>query len=231
MSNRDPVLLLFDIDGTLLRVTGGSRRALLEAVSTVTGSSVSIDGVSFAGRTDPAIFRDVLAKNEIAVAAPDFNAILQTYAEVAQETIRPTDVEVLPGVCRLLAVLGRRRDVALGLVTGNVRPVANHKLEVAGLREPFLAGAFGSDHSKRKSLPPLAIQRVADQTAIAFSRETTVVVGDTPHDIRCAQQSGLRSVAVCTGRPNRAALAACTPDLLLDTFEQHDDVIDRLVRL
>lgn len=230
MSNRDPVLLLFDIDGTLLRVTGGSRGALVEAVSTVTGSSVSIDGVSFAGRTDPAIFRDVLEKNEISVAASDFNAILQTYAEVAQQIIQPTNVEVLPGVGRLLAVLDRRPDVSLGLVTGNVRSVANHKLEVAGLQDPFLAGAFGSDHAKRRSLPPLAMQRVADRTGIAFSRNVTVVVGDTPHDIRCAKHSGLRSVAVCTGRPNRTALSACTPDLLLDTFEQYEDVVDRLVR-
>lgn len=231
MSNGDPVLLLFDIDGTLLRVTSGSRRAVLEAVSTVTGSSVSLDGVSFAGRTDPAIFRDLLAKNKLSLSEPDFNAILKAYADLAQKSIHANDVEVLPGVSRLLALLRQRSDVSLGLVTGNIRSVAIHKLEMAELCGPFLDGAFGSDRLKRSELPPLAIQRVADRTGVAFSTKTTVVVGDTPHDVRCAKHSGLPSVAVCTGRPSRAALSACTPDILVDTFEHQEDVIDRLVRL
>lgn len=223
-------LLLFDIDGTLLRVTGGVHSAVSHAISTVTGHTLSTNGVAFAGRTDPAIFTDVLRVSGVADPAAVLDDVIQTYAERAQQTIAPSDVELLPGVAALLTALAHRDDVCLGLVTGNVESIAYHKLQSGGLADHFVAGgAFGSDHVNRNELPPTAVRRASTHAGHSFSPHQTVVIGDTEHDIHCARAVGARVAAVCTGGHPRDALQAHTPDLLFDTFQHTDAVIDQLL--
>lgn len=209
-------LLLFDIDGTLLRVTGGVDRAVAHAITTVTGRSVSTDGVSFSGRTDPEIFRDVLRASGVADPEPVLDDVIATYAEAARQTIGPADVKLLPGIPALLSALSDRPDVFLGLLTGNVEAIAYHKLRGAGLPDVFSVGAFGSDDADRAALPPIAVRRASSRADQSFSLPDTVIIGDTHHDIHCARAAGSRSVAVCTGHYGRADLAPHAPDLLLD---------------
>ena len=223
-------LLLFDIDGTLLRVTGGVNSAVSHAINTVTGHTVSTDGVTFAGRTDPAIFSDVLRVSGVADPDAVLDDVIQTYAERARQTIAPSDVELLPGVPALLAALARRDDVCLGLVTGNVESIAYHKLQSGGLADHFGAGgAFGSDHEDRNELPPMAVRRASAHAGHSFSANQTVVIGDTEHDIHCARAAGTRVAAVCTGGHPRDSLQAHTPDLLFDTLQHTDAIVDQLL--
>jgi phosphoglycolate phosphatase-like HAD superfamily hydrolase len=222
-------LLLFDIDGTLLQVTGGVHPAVAHAVSSITGRSVSTDGVTFSGRTDPAIFRDVLAVSGVADPDAVLDDVIATYAERAQETIGPDDVEPLPGVPELLSALAAREDVYLGLVTGNVESIAFHKLRRAGLSAHFSTGAFGSDHAERAHLPPMAVRRASTRSGHAFSPDRTIVIGDTRHDIACARAAGARAVAVCTGRYSREDLHPHAPDLLLDTLQDTETVLQKLM--
>ena len=85
-----------------------------------------------------------------------------------------------------------------GLVTGNYEPIARLKLLRAGIDASTWPGAFGSDSESRADLPPLARTR-AGANGVAWPRERTVVVGDTPRDIACARADGLRVVAIATG--------------------------------
>jgi len=225
------ISLLFDVDGTLLRVTGGVSRAAAHAVSTVTGQPLSTEGVSFSGRTDPNIFRDVLRASGVAEPDAVLDDVLAAYAEAARDTIRPADVEVLPGVRSLLAALAERDDVVLGLLTGNVEPVAYHKLRSADLAAPFSVGAFGSDHGDRAALPALAIRRLEDASGHPLSSERAVVIGDTPRDVACARAAGSRVVAVCTGRNGRSDLQPHGPDLLFDDLRDHRNVIAQILTL
>jgi phosphoglycolate phosphatase-like HAD superfamily hydrolase len=223
--------LLFDVDGTLLRVTDGVTQAAAHAVSTVTGHSLSTDGVVFSGRTDPHIFRDVLRAS--GVAAPDavLDDVLAAYVEAAQDTIRPADVKVFPGVRSLLAALSERDDVILGLLTGNVEPVAYHKLRCADLAGPFSVGAFGSDHGDRAVLPALATRRLAARTGRSLSPERAVIIGDTEKDIACARAAGSRAVVVCTGHDGRDDLLPHAPDLLFDDFRAPRTCIEQILAL
>ena len=223
--------LLFDIDGTLLRTTGGVRRAVDHAVSTVTGQSLSTDGVSFSGRTDPHIFRDVLRASGVPEPDAVLDEVIAAYAEAAPDTIRPAHVEVLPGVRPLLDALSNREDVFLGLLTGNVEPVAYHKLRCVGLAGPFSVGAFGSDHGDRTALPALAVRRLAARAERPLSPERAVVIGDTQNDIACARAAGSRVVAVCTGRYGRDDLRPHAPDLLLDDFRAPRACLEQILAL
>jgi phosphoglycolate phosphatase-like HAD superfamily hydrolase len=222
-------LLLFDIDGTLLRVTSGAQTAVRRAVASVTGQSASTEGVSFAGRTDPAIFRDVLRLNGLPTDDGLLAEVIRAYVQAARDTIQSANVAPLPGADRLLHLLAQRDDVYLGLVTGNVEPVAVHKLRAAGLADVFSVGGFGSDHERRDKLPALARRRAADRAGQEFSRAETIVIGDTPHDVECARQAGVHSVAVSTGRPPHAELAECNPALLVDSLDDPEAFMQRML--
>lgn len=223
-------LLLFDIDGTLVRVNDAGRKALLQAFSTLTDQPISIDSVPFSGRTDPAILRAVLAFNDLPRTEEAVNAVLDSYVKTMKETLSPDDVELLPGVRSLLSTLEDHPEVHLGLLTGNVEPIAYEKLSVRGLDDYFPVGAFGSDHADRNELASLALRRATAHTGHPFeSGEQVVVIGDTAHDIECARAVGAQVVAVSTGRYGREELASHSPDLLLDSLRDTNAFVQQVL--
>jgi phosphoglycolate phosphatase-like HAD superfamily hydrolase len=206
------LLLLFDIDGTLLqRATVEHALALREAAARVHGlDALDVDGVEYAGRTDRAIVRDMLERSGVSPADVDARADeVGAEAVSAYERLCPADLSatVAPGMVALLTELaGRPQDFRLSLVTGNLEPVARLKLGRAGVGRFFEAGqgGFGSDHEDRDRLPALARARASDPP---WARERTIVIGDTPRDIACARADELRVAAVATGPFTIEALA------------------------
>jgi phosphoglycolate phosphatase-like HAD superfamily hydrolase len=108
-------------------------------------------------------------------------------------------MEVLPGVADLLETLGRRPELGVGLLTGNIAGGAELKLRSAGLHEHFVLGSYGSDHEERDELPAIALRRAAETWGVTFDPESVFVVGDTPRDVQCGQKENLRTLAVATG--------------------------------
>lgn len=223
-------LLLFDIDGTLVTVDDTGRAALTQALSDELGRPITTEGITFSGRTDPDIFRSVLAHNGHEATTEALQAALDAYVAAAQEAIQPSHVRLLPGVGDLLSALADRDDVYLALVTGNVEPIAYHKLAAVGLADYFELGAFGSDHEDRAALPPLAVRRAERLLGRSFPAERVFVIGDTDRDVACARAAGVRSVAVCTGGASRSALVESRPDLLLDDLRDPDQFVTQVVR-
>ena len=205
------MLLLFDIDGTLLHgATEAHRKALhaaLQAVHGIEAGSVR-SSLSPAGRTDGEIARAILLTAGVdAKRIDDHEADVRQeccriYAQIATEDLSHT---VVPGMGELLGWLSAHEDVLLSLVTGNYEAIARIKLKRAGIGRYFGAGqgAFGSDAEDRAALPPIARRR-AGPVGHPYPRERTIVVGDTPRDIACAHADELRCFAVATG-PFKAA--------------------------
>ncbi len=205
------VLLLWDIDGTLMqRASEAHATALLRALREVHGDHLrpeEVTGVSAAGRTDGAIARDLLLGCGVPAERID-----QGVAEVARltalayEELCPADLSgfIAPGIGDLLATVAGDGRFRSSLVTGNFERVARLKLARAGIGDYFEPGqgGFGSDAEAREHLPPIARTRAGD-----WPRERTVVIGDTPNDIACARADGLRVVAVTTGPFPADALA------------------------
>lgn len=161
------------------------------------------DPLAPAGRTDPEIMRAILLAAGLSADRIDERAdqvreaCCRAYAHLCPDDLSHT---VLPGVRDLLDWLRTREDVTLGLLTGNYEPVARLKLTRAGLGRYFPSGqgAFGSDAEDRAALPPIARRRAGGLGA-PHPRAQTIVIGDTPRDIACAQADGLRCLAVATG--------------------------------
>lgn len=204
MAPLPPLLLLWDIDGTLLqRASLEHALAMHRALREVHGE-LELDGyqVEKAGRTDAAIARDLLMAAGLAPPAIDARAddVVTACCEAYEELCPPDlSTRVAPGILEVLeALAGRPDDYRFSLVTGNFEPVARLKLDRAGIGHFFPAGhgGFGSDAEDRERLPAIARERAGPP---AWPRERTVVIGDTPRDIACARADGLRVVAVATG--------------------------------
>ena len=204
-----PLLLLWDIDGTLLqRASVAHAAALRRAAAEVHGLTALEASVAVAGRTDGAIARDLLRGAGVADASIDARADAVIEATgAAYDELCPPDLSetVAPGIAALLDALAAAPEAyRASLVTGNFEPVARLKLDRAGIGHHFAAGqgGFGSDAESRDVLPALARARAG-----SWPRERTVVIGDTPNDIACARADGLRVVAVGTGPFGVEALA------------------------
>ena len=199
------MLLLFDIDGTLLlRAFDAHRKALDAALSSVYGlRELRSAQISAAGRTDLEIARAILLTNDVSADRIDDrldefrDAAADEYARLCEPDL---SARVAPGIAKLVESLSGRDDVRLSLVTGNLEPIARLKLARAGIGRHFPAGqgGFGSDDEDRAALPAIARRRAGENGA-PYPRERTLVIGDTPRDIACAHADGVRCLAVATG--------------------------------
>jgi len=230
------LLLLFDIDGTLMKgASGAHAEALCRALKLV--HNVDVGGIrlagSAAGRTDGEIARMYLLEAGVSAERIDARA-----EDVREECCRiysglcPADLSpmVVRGMPELLSSLYADDDIRLSLVTGNFEPVARIKLKAGGIGRWFARGqgGFGSDSEDRTMLPPIARRRAGEAAGLATSwpRERTVVIGDTPRDVACARADDLRCIAVTTGPHRRDELAGA--DFIVDTTAELFDAIQAM---
>jgi phosphoglycolate phosphatase-like HAD superfamily hydrolase len=200
------VLLLFDVDGTLLSgATDAHRDALYAALREVHGVDArkARRPLTPAGRTDGEIARALLLDLGISAERIDERAddvceeCCRAYAQLSTADLSHT---VLPGIGELLEWLSGADQARLALLTGNYEMVARLKLKRAGLGRFFPSGlgAFGSDAEDRATLPRIARRR-AGVVGKPYPRDRTIVIGDTPRDIACARADGVRCIGVATG--------------------------------
>lgn len=212
-------MVLFDIDGTLLRKAGPHHReALVAAIRDVVGLETSIDGIPVQGMLDGDILTEMMAKAGVPAAAirAAMPQVFRRAQSIYIETCPVLTKAVCPGVKSALARLDRA-GVLLGLVTGNLTAIAWQKTGQAGLAKFFRFGAFSDMGTTRTHLVRLAHARARREGWI--HRDTPVsFVGDHPNDIEAAKRNRVRSIAVATGLVGARELAGHRPDVLLPTL-------------
>ncbi len=207
------LLVLWDVDGTLVDTAGHGRYAFEEAFEAVVGRTP--EPVEYAGRTDKQIALMMLAGEDEHLGR--VLEELEGALELRKEAMR-SEGYAYPGVAEVLEALHGRDDVIQSLLTGNIKANAIVKVSAFGLERwlDFDVGAYGSDpHEERSDLVAVARGRAADK----YSEPTgAVLVGDTPLDVRAARDAGARAVAVATGFADPEALRASRPDAYLEDF-------------
>lgn len=209
-------LVLFDIDGTLLRRAGPHhRKALEDAIHRVTGKTVSTDGIPVQGMLDGEILKLMLKavglkRTEALAALPD---IMMTAQNLYVRRCPDLRASVCPGAEDFLISLGELA-IPRGLVTGNLSRIGWTKMRRAGLRQHFRFGAFADQGRTRAELARRAVREARERGWIVDGA-VVALVGDHPNDIAAAKANGLRSVAVGTGVVPMNELAACRPDFLV----------------
>lgn len=211
MSNhRVTALLFWDIDGTLLTTARAGMRAWADAASELAGRRVDLLQLKTAGFTDYQIAVEILASLAIEPNGDRLQQLVRRYEELLPASLPLKDGRVLAGVRELLEFLRTNRpDIVSYLLTGNTRVGAGAKLRYYGLEEHFPDGAFAEDSSARAAIARRALELADRRHGVASDR--LFVIGDTPHDVRCGQVVGARTVAVASGEYSVDELRACEP--------------------
>jgi len=204
--------LLFDIDGTLIRTQGVGMGAMGQAIVEHYGRE-DVPEVRVHGCTDRGIITELFTKLDIDLDA-DHSGFIHTYCDLLATALKTKQGEVLPGVVEALEQLNSHPNVALGILTGNGKRAAEIKLDHFGLREFFLFGGYGDDHSDRNDVAAKAFDAAASFLGDRFEPGKVWVIGDTVNDIRCGRSIGAKVFAVETGGDSGEVLAEKRPDLL-----------------
>jgi len=223
-------IILFDIDGTLIR-GGPAKDSFVDAMIDTYGTPGDHEKVSFAGKTDPQIARELLFSvgTHPEVIEAGLPKLFERYLGNLEARIPEDPVEVLPGVVDLLDALAHHDDVGIGLLTGNIVGGARLKLGSGGLWDRFAFGSYGSDHAERDALPAIAVDRAQSLWGSVVTADKAVVVGDTPRDVACGKAGGTRTLAVATGHFSLSELGATKPDHLVADFSSTTEVVDLLI--
>jgi phosphoglycolate phosphatase len=194
-------LLLFDIDGTLVRAGPIGAAVFNRAIEAVLGE-VPSERVRMSGKTDPQIVREYLAlvESDDPAHLPAVLAHLERELAGAAAQIA-ADGETCPGVPELLLTLAADERLHLSVLTGNIAPNAVVKLAAFGLEKwlDLESGAYGSDSEDRRDLVPVALGRLASLRGVHLTADDTWVIGDTPRDYQCAEAGGAHCLLVATG--------------------------------
>jgi phosphoglycolate phosphatase len=224
------LLLLFDIDGTLLDTGGAGLNALSAAFIDSFGlhsRAAEMPKLELAGSTDGGITRSLCDHFEIVIS--DNDASVRTFYASYLEKLRANlqgshrhEGRVLPGMPDLLHRLRDDSSHTLGLLTGNIADGAWLKVDHFGLDGVFQFGAFGDDHHDRNELGPIALDRARNESGRDFSPEETLIIGDTPKDIACARACGAKAIGVATGKFSVTELTECQPDVVFEDLADSD---------
>jgi len=216
-------VILWDIDGTLIRIKRPNSTSPHKNVLHKRGHTFdpSVDGLL--GRTDFEVFQE-LTKGEL-----DRNMLSKAFNELDEESLRLDEIstfDLYPGVQAVLKTLASM-GWAHGILTGNTRGRLTAKLEKAGIAGSFSQNLlFGCEFGDSREL-------IAHRAREYLSRQnlsTVVVVGDTPNDINAARLSDFPVISVATGSFSISELSSYKPDLLLRDLSADADILENFLR-
>ncbi|HCC46869.1 MAG TPA: hypothetical protein DEQ38_01940 [Elusimicrobia bacterium] len=216
-------IILFDIDGTLVKAGGAGARALNYAVEALTGHKNACDAVQLQGATDKANFENAFkagagrkpTRKQLAVLTQKYVDRLPSEVLASVKAKKYLKVK---GVEKFLARLSGRKDVLLGLGTGNLRDGAFIKLEPSGFLRHFAFGGYGCDSHHRSVVLQKAVVRAAKLAKTPIKERDVFVIGDTHRDAEAAKEAGYHSGVVLDGFGDRAAIMRSNPELVAEDF-------------
>jgi len=212
-------LVLFDIDKTLIKSSTGHKAAFSEAFLKIYKIDTNIDIINHHGMTDQQVIIEVLKKNGLDEQSikSKIKGCMKVMIESFNKIIKQDDIVVLDGVRELLKELDRN-NVLMGLVTGNLEPIAKSKLKKVGLNQYFKVGGFGSDDIDRTNLVKIAI-KMAEKNFDFKSKDNIFLVGDAPREIKAGKEAGVKTIGVATGIYPMEELKNSGADFVLENLK------------
>jgi phosphoglycolate phosphatase len=225
------MLVLFDIDGTLLRARGVGVQSMERAFKRLHDLQVDTSLLDTGGRLDPHLFNELHDQHDIPFRGETVTAYQDAYVrEMARAFEDRSWSHAMPGSIEMARAVHEHPELVSAVLTGNIEATSWLKLKDAGFeRDWFEFGVFGDEGETRRDLPVVARRRHQEQTGTLLDPDRIVIIGDTPHDIDCAHHSGCRVIAVATGSASIETLREHQPDLLLESLEDTQQVLDWLL--
>jgi phosphoglycolate phosphatase len=210
-------LVLFDIDGTLIRTGGAGVNAFGRAFEIEFKIPNGAGQINFSGRTDTGIAREMFLQHGVEPSREHLRRFFDSYVFWLDYLLTQTRGGVFTGVWEFIHQLhALPQPPAIGLLTGNIRLGAEIKLRHFELWEVFQTGAFGDDHEDRNQIAALARQRGSRLLNDDLRGDEILVIGDTPRDIACARAIEAKTLAVATGGATFDQLKTHNPEWLVE---------------
>ncbi len=212
-------LVLFDIDGTLVRTGGAGVEAFRKVFITEFNAADGFEKLKFAGRTDTGLVREFFQYHNIPMTAENTGRFFEHYVFLLDYILKQGAPRTCPGVMEFIAELwALPNSPMLGLLTGNIRLGAEIKLRHCRLWDIFEMGAFADDHEDRNLIAVAARDRGSRLLGKKLRGNEILVIGDTPHDIRCGRHIDARVLAVATGGATLEELKTHQPDWAVENL-------------
>ncbi len=222
-------VILFDIDGTLVRC-GGAGGSALQAAFLQEFDIAEMGPIELGGRTDLGIFNELLSRHGLSACETNHQRLSRRYFSLLPEhlsqRLAESQARVLPGVFQLLDTLRNTTQHTLGLMTGNLPTSAQIKLDHFSLWDYFEFGIFGDLADHRPLLAQPALARIAEHCGGLVAGDSIVIIGDTPLDVELSKAMRARSLAVCTGGFDHHTLTAGGADLVADDLSNVPAILE-----
>lgn len=229
------MLVLFDVDATLITTSRVGVMAMGRAGRQLFGPSFDENVVEYAGRLDPLIIVDLLRAHKADEGQAAIDGFRAAYREHLTTLLGDWEGKAspCPGIPELLDELERQPGVTMGLLTGNYPETGAIKLRACGIEpERFPIRVWGDESPvsppARTHLPPVGMERYRRAHGRGLEAADVTIIGDTPHDIACARAHGCRSIGVATGRYTVAELAESGADLAAQDLTDTKGVVQWL---
>ena len=218
-------LILFDIDKTLITNATAHKAAITMAVKDVYGIDTTVEIINYNGMTDPMIILGVLTKiglseSKIMEKINDCKKAMVDHYDTLKDN---DEMEILEGVPELLEELDKR-NFLIGLVTGNLEPIAWGKMRRFNINQYFKLGGFASDHSIRTELVKIAIKRAEEKYDFTFDNNV-FLFGDTPQDVNAGNETGIITVGVATGIYSKEELKEAGASFAIDNLTDINSIL------
>jgi len=216
-------LVLFDIDGTLMEESPTHTASFDYVCKQIYGVDTDIKSFPRHGMTDIGIMYGLLKKHSIPEAEikNKLDTAFQAMVNYVSTNIQPADYKLLDNVKNMLDALKVNGFIS-GILTGNIKPIAEIRLKHAGIENYFVTGGYGSDDIIRSKLVDYAIKRYGKD----INRSEIYLIGDTPLDIKAAREASTKAIGVATGIYPITDLSSA--DLVLKNFKDINKLIDFL---
>ena len=206
-------LVLFDIDGTLVRTGHAGTQAFAKTFATEFDLHHGSEKMKFAGRTDVSLVREFFKIHGLDESPAHFRQFFARYVFWLDHILAESNGHACPGVFELIHDLQNLpQPPTLGLLTGNIQLGAEIKLRAYGLWDYFVMGGFADDHEDRNHIAVAALERGRRVLGKNLQPQEIVVIGDTPFDVKCGKFIGAKTLAVATGGATLDELPLCGAD-------------------
>lgn len=229
-----PLLVLWDVDHTLIENSGVNKETYAYAFELLTGRPAECPARTD-GRTEPEIMRDMLARHGIEPTAEHVARMpeaLEAATSAKAASLRERGYE-LPGARDALAAFQAMPGIVQSILTGNTRRNALTKLSAFGLDAylDFEVGGYGSDDEVRANLVGVACERASAKYGVKFDEKSTVLIGDTPRDVQAGRDGGAYVVAVASGSDSAGVLRDAGADVVLPDLWDTNAIVDAVTGL
>jgi beta-phosphoglucomutase-like phosphatase (HAD superfamily) len=215
---------LFDTYKTVVRNAKDISPYVAESIMNIYGMIVKVDLSRYDGLTSKETARAVLLENGFAEReiGPRLDRYMEDLPYSYYNVAWSDRVKVTEGAEELLKEL-EKRDVLIGIATGDAERVAKMRLGKAKIDQYFRFGAYGEEGMTYNDILSKGLRKAEEE---GFQSEDGVLIVSNPVFVSIGRTMGIRTVAVESESHPAKELRAAGADLVVKSLKDKSKIID-----